>query len=142
MQRHTDWPSFDEKLRFVRLLADKGAFPDITNLVLQADRDAMHEIDYILDYYEYVAVAVWNGTLDENFVKECENSRFQHLSDKLKPYIEQNRTLANSDDVWRSLETLADRWKRIDAGTYRDWPHDRLLSLLLMRPVPPMRWFK
>jgi len=66
----------------------------------------------VLNYLEFIAVAVLNRAADENIVRWSFEPHYLKLSSAMGGYIAKVRELVNDDNIFINLTTLADRWKK------------------------------
>lgn len=71
------------------------------------DADA---INYVLNYYEYVAVGIKRGIYDELILKDSSYTTFVHMYEFCKPYIDSVRRLNQRYTTWCEFECLAKKW--------------------------------
>lgn len=69
------------------------------------------DINYLLTYYENMAIACSCNVADEQILKEIARGsviRFYHL---FSPYIDARREETKNDCLWENFEALATKWK-------------------------------
>ena len=128
LDRHNDWPLFDSNLIHVGHLVRDGRVPSRDE---PGREDDIERIDFILNYYEFLSAAIWNGDIEEALVRECERGRIIRLSTTLAAYIRWNRDTF-SLTMWTHLDRLAARWEKFPTGTTG---LDRGLEYMLGRPL-------
>lgn len=133
LQRHNEWPKFDENLLRVREMIRANDLPVPSD---KARLDDIKILDFILDYYEYLSSSVWLGYISEDMLKECELSRIENISSKLSVYIKANRIESASDEIWLNLQLLAARWRWIGQGSQSSY--DRAVEWLILKPCPSL----
>ena len=108
----------------VVLLIKSNKVPDPSDYEKTKDNK---KIDKALDQYEYISAAVFNGDMDENFVRSVDGSMFIFLATNLDEYI--TKTREDQGTVFRNLTNLALRWQNNQLTR----PH-RLYEWWRMRP--------
>lgn len=107
--KQQDDKRYEEALDKLRLLLASNSVPAASNTHRKDDQD---HIDHLLNYYEFLAAAVWCGDIDENLIRLCEETRIKNLITRLTNYIEDNRRVLSQPTLWANLEDLASRWSR------------------------------
>lgn len=118
LDKHVDYASKMLKTNTVPRLCDENNEADC------------EKIDFLLNYYEFLACAVVSGDIDEELVRLMERSRLCRSYLQFIPYIEENRQERGSDQLWENLEFIAYRWLLPKPD-----PFDGLVSVFLMRPA-------
>ncbi|SEG47121.1 protein of unknown function [Oceanospirillum linum] len=77
----------------------------------QTKRDQAASINYVLNYYEYVAVGVKRGIYDEAILKDSSYSTLVHMYEFCQPYIENVRRQNQRPTTWCEFEALAQKWQ-------------------------------
>ena len=98
----------------VILLIKRNKVPDPSDNTKAKDNK---KIDKILDQYEFLSSAVFNGDMDEAFVRSVDGSMFIYLAANLDEYI--TKTREGQDTVFRNLTNLAERWQ----SNHLNWFH-------------------
>ncbi len=75
----------------------------------------------ILNYYEIMAIGIRDQILDEMICKRYMYGEFLRNWRSCKQIIEQIRTRANNDRIYREVENLAKRWARIPPKPETAW---------------------
>lgn len=101
----------DETQKTMDLARNKN----IPNPFDETRQDDYRLIDKVLDHYEYVSSAIFNGDMDESFVFSVDGSMFIELAKAFNQYITDSRERQPS--VYCNLTNLADRW----ASDNRTW---------------------
>lgn len=77
-----------------------------------ADEKTMHEaMRCVLNYFEFISIAVLNNTADEDIIKWSYSFFYTHIYSELKPYIIKSRTILNEDSLYINFEKLARKWR-------------------------------
>lgn len=127
IDRLNDWEAMDWHVDFAAGLIRRGAIPQICNEGQKADCD---KLDWLLNYYEFLASAIICGDIDEELVKRTEESRLCRSYLKLLPYVREAREDRDDDKTWENLEFLVYRWVKPRADQY-----DQLLDRFFLRPT-------
>jgi len=99
----------DDLVRRIERVADLVANKDLPNPYDKNRRDDVREIDKLLNHYEFVCAAVFNGDMDEAFVRSCEYTMITIIPKELSKYI--NESKARQATVFDNIISLADRWE-------------------------------
>jgi hypothetical protein len=75
------------------------------------DTDEAKSIRYALNYYECVAVGIFEDIYDEDILKSSVFSTVVKLYDRTKPFIDQVRIVSDRKTPFQEFECLACRWK-------------------------------
>lgn len=101
-------------IRTIRRLNDdsnveisKYAYEQSADEATQKDSAA---VNYVLNYYEYVAVGIKRGIYDESILKDSSYTTLVHMYEFCLPYIENVRRLRQRSTTWCEFEKLALRW--------------------------------
>ncbi|HEX8579698.1 MAG TPA: DUF4760 domain-containing protein [Allosphingosinicella sp.] len=126
LEKLNDWSDFEKNLDFASSLIRAGKVPRLCG---ESDKDSCDKIDFLLNYYEFLASAIIAGDIDEGLVRRVEQSRLCRLYLKFLPYIEENREDRESSSMWENLEFMCHRWT-----LGRSDPFEAALTLFLLRP--------
>lgn len=100
-------------LRHFSIGATAGPIPE--NFFMDvANAELMHDINTVLNYFEFIAVGVRYGDLDESMLKQIMRSMIVNMCSKASVYIEFVRNQENGIGGSRSFEHLlwlSERWK-------------------------------
>lgn len=69
-------------------------------------------IKYVLNYLEFIAIAVHNRAIDEDIIRWSYNHYYTTLSHVLKNHIETTRDLLKDDEIYINFTTLAEKWRK------------------------------
>lgn len=86
----------------------------------------------LLVHYEFIAVGIFSGGLDEEMIRECDRGNIVNLNKNGQPFIQELRATRKRDTIYRNLQDLAERWEDKPPGRYK-----RVLEYFLMRPLRP-----
>lgn len=89
------------------------------NLTLTDDgKEIKHNIFIILNYYEYLAIGIFNEVFDEKIVKDSVKGALIKADKLFGEYIKHLRSEkhTNNPNLFKSLEDLANDWKNEDKG--------------------------
>jgi len=117
-----------------QLVKDKKV-PDSTE---ETDREDLDKILYVLNHYEFVAAAIFNGDVDEGFFKSCEYTTISTLPICLNDFIQKRRDYKKQKTAFKNLEDLSARWgkKSISHGEY-------IYEFFMLRPCRKLPgWLK
>lgn len=125
-QRYKESTDFLKDFERVCNLTDRDEIPK-PNDVSRADD--IQAIDNILDHFEFIAVAVLSGDIDEGFMKQCEYTRISLLYQDLFEYIKETQDWLDQPTYCENISELLDRWND-------DYPTNRhaLYEYFFLRP--------
>ncbi len=129
LEQHRD-ETYAARLAAVRQLISNRTLQNIPSDQPPPDHP---ELDALLNYYEFLAAAIWCGDVDERLMRRCHKSRIVTLYEESLPYILANRDDDAQETMWQNLETLAQRWR----GDVKPLPFQRLIERIAMRPFNP-----
>jgi hypothetical protein len=115
----------DGHVEFAARLVQSGKVPRLCDEVHQ---DSCERIDFMLNYYEFLACAIICGDIDEELVKRMERSRLCRSYLLFIPYVEENRE-ERGEGLWENLEFICYRW------TVHPDAYNRLIERFLLRPA-------
>lgn len=109
----------DEKLRAgIKVICKLNNNPDIEISKYAYDltndthmQDDATAINYVLNYYEYVAVGVKERIYDEAILKKSSYTTLVHMYEFCEPYIKNIRRQNQRPTVWCEFEALAKKWQ-------------------------------
>lgn len=87
-------------------------FPPTGKQTSQAEKDEGRRVQYILNFYERVAVSIKAGIYDEKMIKKTSFSTVMDTYETADPMIRAIREKARSSTVYQEYEWLYNRWKR------------------------------
>jgi hypothetical protein len=94
------------------LFTRKDAIPDADiQEKIQNDRELRLDMNYLLTYYENIAIACMNGVVDEEILKDMMKGSIIRFRKILSNYIEARRRETNNPRLWINLTTLAHKWE-------------------------------
>jgi Domain of unknown function (DUF4760) len=120
LDKLNDWGEFQENYDFAASLIKSGD---------PVPESHEHRIDFLLNYYEFLAAAIIAGDIDEALVRRVEESRLCRLFLKLLPYVEQNRRELASEKLWENMEFICHRW-----AVHQDDEFEAAMTALALRP--------
>lgn len=92
------------------------------------DTPEAKSIRYALNYYECVAVGIFEDIYDEEILKSGVFSTVVKLYDRTKPFIDELRSVNNRTTTFQEFECLACKWKNdplkhkpIRSAQAKDW---------------------
>jgi hypothetical protein len=94
---------------------------------LQASDQRM--LTTILDQHEFLSASIYNGDIDERFMRDCERSLLVETPKHFRLFIDEMRE-AGQPTAYQVLEALASRWSGRPSG-----PVQRTAEWWLMRPL-------
>lgn len=87
-------------------------FASLGNIKVNEEFRAIQtSVSYVLNRYEYIAVAIACGTYDEEIIKRSSYNKLIRIYDQCKPMIDTARSATGKDTIWSEMEDLAKRWK-------------------------------
>lgn len=108
--------------RVAKTTMDESTFKYLSN-------EDINKVDYILNYYEFLAASIWCGDIDEKLIRMCDETTIRALRTKLDFYITQSRDDRKQPSMWEHLVDLVTRWDRKqEPASYR------LYELATQRP--------
>ena len=95
----------------------------------------------LLVHYEFIAVGVFSGGLDETMIRECDRGNIVNLYKNSQNFIKELRRARKRPTIYRNLQDLAERWE----GKKPRWPV-WLIEICRMKPFRPWKmknlgWF-
>ncbi|HBS7745630.1 TPA: DUF4760 domain-containing protein [Klebsiella pneumoniae] len=87
-------------------------FPANGTTVTDAEMDERRKFQYILNFYERVAVSIRQGIYNEEMIKRTSYTTVIETWDIAEPLIRAIREKINSDTTYQEFEWLATRWKK------------------------------
>lgn len=70
------------------------------------------KLQYILNFYERVAVSIREGIYDENMIKRTSYATVMETWDIAEPLVKAVREHIHSDTTWQEFEWLVSRWRK------------------------------
>ncbi len=89
----------------------------------------------LLVHYEFIAVGIFSGGLDEAMIRECDRGNIVNLNKNGQPFIQALRATRKRDTIYRNLQDIAERWDDKPPELYK-----RAVEYFLMRPLRPLFW--
>ncbi|MCL2897015.1 DUF4760 domain-containing protein [Brenneria tiliae] len=86
-------------------------FPSDDKQITEEDMDERRKFQYILNFYERVAVSIREGIYDEKMIKRTSFSTVIETYDIAEPLIKAIREKINSETTYQEFEWLVKRWK-------------------------------
>jgi hypothetical protein len=97
---------------------------------MEKDRDLdIDTLMYLINHYEFISAAIYNGDLDENFIRSAEFSRMVRLIDFTPQFVKSIRDERPQPTFAENLEHLVARWRN-ENPTNRDG----IIEWLSLRP--------
>lgn len=127
LDKLNDWKEFDRCLDKAARMARDGRIPSISR---DADRPDCETIDFLLNYYEFLASAIICGDIDEELTRRMERARLCRIYLRFLPYIAENRIDSRSVHLWENLEFMCYRWSFPEEDRF-----DRLVDTVRLRPT-------
>jgi len=84
---------------------------------IEHNRQLRLDMNYLLTYYENVAIACMNGVVDEQILKDMMKGSIIRFKKILSNYIETRRRETNNPRLWVNLTSLANKWESEDNVT-------------------------
>ncbi|MCH7693166.1 MAG: DUF4760 domain-containing protein [Proteobacteria bacterium] len=103
--RHSE--KFLAALSRARELILSGDIPDPAD---PTRKDDIAHLDDLLEHYEFIAIAIFNGDVDERFVRECEYSAIVALPERFSDFIIKARNQYQQQTMYKAMEDLSARW--------------------------------
>jgi hypothetical protein len=94
-----------------------GGRSKITRSGLVPSTEADRAVTFLLNYYEFIAVGIWHGDLDEAIIRDCIRTQMLAMTTRCADIIDDSRKGDGSKSaekavVFQSLIWLRDRWTR------------------------------
>ncbi len=83
---------------------------DKSNAQSKQQQDMHEAIRCVLNYFEFVSIAVLNNAVDEDIIRWSYGFFYTHIYKELKPYILKSRNILNEDSLHINFEKLALNW--------------------------------
>ena len=107
LEKMNDWERFDQAfLRAAKIIQARR----IPKMNCTEDEEDCDTLDFILNYYEFIAAAILSGEVEEELVRRVEESRMCRVYLRLIDYIFQNRVARQNETIWEHLELITFRW--------------------------------
>ena len=87
-------------------------FPGPDAPVTQDELNERRKLQYILNFYERVAVSIREGIYNENMIKRTSYATVMETWDIAEPLIKAVRQYINSETTWQEFEWLVARWRQ------------------------------
>lgn len=113
-------------------LTKGGTLPVPDEAARENDIEAIRKL---LIHYEFIAVGIFSGGLDEAMIRECDKGNIVNINKNGQSFIQALRAIRKRDTIYRNLQDLAERWDNKPPGRYK-----RVLEYFLMRPLRPLTW--
>jgi len=115
----------------VIVLAKNENIPKPEESGRQADIEALRKL---LIHYEFIAVGIFSGGLDEGLIRECDRSNIVNVHKCSRDFIAELRTTRGRNTIYRNLQDIAERWEAGSPGYF-----ERVIEFILMRPYRRQR---
>lgn len=76
------------------------------------ERTERLKLQYILNFYERVAVSIREGIYNEKMIKQTSYATVIETWDIAEPLIKAVRQYINSEMTWQEFEWLVSRWRK------------------------------
>ena len=73
-------------------------------------KDDIAHLDNLLEHYEFIAIAIFNGDVDERFFRECEYSSIVALPERFSDFIIESRNQYQQQTMYKGIDDLRARW--------------------------------
>jgi len=103
---------------------------NIPNHLDKARADDIKKIIYVLNHYEFIAAAIFNGDVDEGFFRSCELTTIMRLPLYCEVFIDERKEFRKQRTAYKNLIDLSTRWMDPRQRT----PMVRLYEYFMMRP--------
>lgn len=109
---------YRESLHTLRKAHDSGksfrsyVYPAGGGDVPEADMEERRKFQYILNFYERVAVSIQEGIYNEDMIKRSSFTTVIETWDTAEPFIKAIREKINSQTTYQEFEWLVKRWKK------------------------------
>lgn len=87
-------------------------FPIAGTIISDEEMDERRKFQYILNFYERVAVSIRQGIYNEEMIKRTSWTTVIETWDIAEPLIRAIREKINSDTTYQEFEWLVKRWKK------------------------------
>lgn len=120
-----------ESLHVLRKVHESGksfrsyVFPCGGAELTEEEINEKRKFQYILNFYERVAVSIQNGIYNEDMIKKASYSTVINTWSHAEPLIKSIRESNNSKTTYQEFEWLANRWKNspLREAAKRRWYH-------------------
>lgn len=109
---------YTESLHFLKKVHRSGKsfrsylFPREGKVITEREVLERRKIQYILNFYERVAVSIREGIYDEQMIKRASFTTVIQTWDIAEPLIKAIREYIHSETTWQEFEWLVLRWKQ------------------------------
>ncbi len=100
-----------ELMKAIHLVHDWKRLGLSSKFVLNRGVDSADLAREALNYYEFVALSILQGALDEGMYKQMQYSNFLKFWTHAEPLVREIRKAAGKDTFFQDMEWLARRWK-------------------------------
>ncbi|WP_049292306.1 DUF4760 domain-containing protein [Franconibacter helveticus] len=87
-------------------------FPGPDRPLTDKERVERLKLQYILNFYERVAVSIREGIYNEKMIKQTSYATVIETWDIAEPLIKAVRQYINSETTWQEFEWLVSRWRK------------------------------
>lgn len=107
-----------ESLHVLRKAHESGkslrsyVFPCEGTKITDEEQEEKRKFQYILNFYERVAVGIQQGIYNEDMIKKTSYTTVIDTWNHAEPLIKAIREKINSETTYQEFEWLANRWKR------------------------------
>lgn len=120
-------PEYLTALRHTKSIIGSGLWPEPDDSSREHD---IAQLDFFLNHYEFIASAILNGDVDEQFIKGVQYTVIIRAYARNQSYIQKNVKYTDQPGLWTSLEVLYFRWVANKDLTW--W--NRVWQFLFLRP--------
>lgn len=87
-------------------------FPAPDAPITPEEREERLKLQYILNFYERVAVSIREGIYNENMIKRTSYATVMETWNNAEPLIKAVREYIHSETTWQEFEWLVSRWRK------------------------------
>lgn len=87
-------------------------FPSPDSPVTPEELNDRRKLQYILNFYERVAVSIREGIYNENMIKRTSYTTVMETWNNAEPLIKAVREYIHSETTWQEFEWLVSRWRK------------------------------
>jgi Domain of unknown function (DUF4760) len=120
-------PMYHENMDKIRVPINTRTMPD-----LDASENAQQRraLQFILNYYEFIAAGVRNGDISERLLRDSERGTIVKLFEVSQGYIGSIKTARDRQAVYEHIEWLYKRWHESPPGWWQ-----RVVEWAIQRPL-------
>lgn len=91
-------------------------------------------IETVIEQFEFLAIAIFNGDIDERFMRSAERTVVCRIPDRFGEYIEKKRELYTQPSMYEAVEHLCDRWTNDKRRLF-----GLAIEFVILRPLRPRK---